>query len=184
MKYLDRLLQTWRIRKAARYLKPGNYVLDIGTADGALFDHLPNIRGIGIDVNPASEKFPANALFFQGYFPNAIKKFPKKQRQFDAIVLLAVMEHIPETEQHSLVAEIAKHLKSSGTVILTIPSPLVDHIIHFLKFLRLIDGMEEGQHYGFKPQQTIPLFEQNGFKLVKHQRFQLGLNNLFVFAKD
>lgn len=184
MKYLDRLLQTWRIRKAAKYLRAGDYVLDIGTADGSLFRHLPWLKGVGVDLNPITQEFPENALFLKGTFPEALAALPKNARNFDAVVLLAVMEHIPVSEQRNLVLQIFKHLKSGGLVILTVPSPLVDTIIDCLKFLRLLDGMEDGQHYGFKPTEAIPLFESANFYKVQHRRFQLGLNNLFVFKKQ
>lgn len=183
MKKLDRILQNWRIRKAAHFLKPSSYVLDIGTADGALFKNLHHLRGVGIDLNSLPAKFPENARFLQGKFPQVLASLPKEQRKFDAVVLLAVMEHIPLSEQRAPVQGIHKHLKKGGLAILTIPSPLVDYIIGILKFFRLLDGMEDGQHYGFKPQQAIPLFELNGFKLHRHRRFQLGLNHLFVFTK-
>jgi hypothetical protein len=39
------------------------------------------------------------------------------------------------------------------------------------------------QHHGFEASSTRSLFERQGLKLVLHQRFQLGLNNLFVFKR-
>jgi hypothetical protein len=36
----DRLLQKWRISKATSFIRPGDRVLDLGSADGALFDQL------------------------------------------------------------------------------------------------------------------------------------------------
>jgi len=68
-------------------------------------------------------------------------------------------------------------------VILTVPSPLVDHILALLRFLGLIDAMTLEQHYGFDPRQTVPLFNSSGFRLIRHRKFELGLNNLFVFEK-
>ena len=40
------------------------------------------------------------------------------------------------------------------------------------------------QHYGFDPRETPTLFEVGGMELVKASRFQLELNNLFVFKKN
>jgi hypothetical protein len=75
---------------------------------------------------------------------------------------------------------IGRRLEHGGVLVATVPSPLVDHILHVLMFLRLIDGQEAHQHYGFVPKDLIKLFEGN-LRLVKHRKFQLGLNNLFVF---
>ena len=39
------------------------------------------------------------------------------------------------------------------------------------------------EHHGFTPSEVKPLFESAGFRLAIHKKFQLGLNNLFVFTK-
>jgi hypothetical protein len=41
--------------------------------------------------------------------------------------------------------------------------------------------MEAEQHHHFDVGLVKPLFESHGFRLVVHERFQWGLNNLFVF---
>jgi hypothetical protein len=56
-------------------------------------------------------------------------------------------------------------------------------VLRVLKTLRLIDGMALEQHHGFRPSEVGPLFEAVGMKLTVRRRFQLGLNNLFVFSK-
>ena len=68
-------------------------------------------------------------------------------------------------------------------MIITVPSPLVDYIIHFLKLIKVVDGMSEEQHYGLLPKETIPVFEKAGFRLVVKRKFEFGLNNVFVFEK-
>ena len=56
MKTLDRFLQNWRIAKARRYIPKGAHVLDIGSADGVLFEKLGKriSGGLGIDPHSAS----------------------------------------------------------------------------------------------------------------------------------
>jgi len=39
------------------------------------------------------------------------------------------------------------------------------------------------EHYGFDPTDTLRIFAEPRFKLVRHERFQPGLNHLFVFAR-
>jgi SAM-dependent methyltransferase len=180
MRQGDTLLQSWRIRKAAPYIPRGAHVLDIGCSDGALFRILGDriSSGVGVDTAPV----PASAGAFQfirGYAPDAL---PAGDR-FDAITMLAVLEHIPPAAQRELALSCVSLLRPHGRVICTVPSPRVDTLIHVGQRLRILDGMAEHEHYGFEPADTVRLFADSGFALRRSQRFQLGLNNLFVFAR-
>ena len=166
---------------AAGFIKPGDAVLDIGAADGALFRQLPRVgRYVGVDPDlDASKELAANARLAKGLFPQAIPN----EDPFDCVVMLAVLEHIPAEQQRQLVADFARYLKPGGKVILTVPSGQVDRILDILKKLHLIDGMALEEHHGFAVADTMPLFTNGGFRLIARRRFQLGLNNLFVFSK-
>jgi hypothetical protein len=59
----------------------------------------------------------------------------------------------------------------------------VDWILAVLKFLRLIDGMSLEEHHGYQVKQTTAIFSAKSFRLLRRKRFQLGLNNLFVFER-
>jgi SAM-dependent methyltransferase len=183
MKAVDRLLQRWRISKARAYVTPGARVLDIGCADGELFRRLAGVsEGVGIDPDlPSTSSASAIpcATLLKGLFPQALLD----DRPFDVITLLAVLEHVPPDAQKTLALECARYLKPGGHLVITVPSPFVDHILTMLRFLRLIHGMALEQHYGYDPRQTATLFAVGGLVLVKARRFQLGLNNLFVFKK-
>jgi SAM-dependent methyltransferase len=182
MKAIDRLLQRWRISKARAYIAPGARVLDIGCADGELFRRIPHVgEGIGVDPDlPASMPSLPNAVLVRGVFPEALPD----HRPFDVITLLAVLEHVPPQSQRNLALDCARHLKPGGHLVITVPSPFVDHILAVLKFFRLIHGMALEQHYGYDPRQTATLFAVGGLDLISTRRFQLGLNYLFVFRKN
>jgi SAM-dependent methyltransferase len=180
MKAVDRILQKWRIDQARPWLRPGMRVMDIGCADGVLFQQCPHLEdGVGIDPDVlAPEKIGGN-LIVPGLFPADLPD----DRPFDAITMLAVLEHIPLDAQIELARDCALRLQPGGHLIITVPSPAVDHILAVLRAVRLIDGMSVEQHYGFDVATTGPTFEAVGLRLVKRRRFQLGLNNLFVFQK-
>jgi 2-polyprenyl-3-methyl-5-hydroxy-6-metoxy-1,4-benzoquinol methylase len=181
VKPLDRFLQRWRFRKVAPFLRPSSRVLDIGSADGALFRRYPWVAAfVGIDPDTeASHRLGPNGQLLRGVFPDALED----DEPFDVISLLAVLEHVPPPGQPVLAAECARRLKPGGVVVVTVPSPVVDTILAGLKTLRLIDGMAVEQHYGFEPDRTVDLFTSAGLSLVQAERFQLGVNNLFVFEK-
>lgn len=180
MSAIDRLGQRLRIRKARPFIDPGSRVLDIGCADGMLFRLLDGTITEGVGVDPdAPESWDHRFTFIRDTFPTDLEG----RGEFDVVVALAMLEHVPMEQQDKLAAACFRLLRPRGRMVITVPAPAVDPIIHVTQFLRLIDGMATEQHYGFRPALTAPLFERAGFRLVTRQHFQLALNNLFVFIK-
>ena len=180
MKALDRFIQSWRIRRIRPFLNSGARVLDVGTSDGALFRQIPKLGpSIGIDPDLEPHATGPNTQFIKWLFPADLPE----TEPFDAITMLAVLEHIPPDIQPILARDCFAHLQPGGLLLITVPAPAVDYILAGLRFFRLIDGMSLEQHYGFEPSMTQELFESAGFRLKRHATFQLGLNHLFVFEK-
>lgn len=180
MKWLDYRLQRERIKRVRPYLENGARVLDIGCADGALFRFYDQrlAGGVGIDMDPVPAG-DGKYTYVQGMFPSSLPP----GGEFDLVSALAVVEHIPESQHDGFAAACFGSLRSGGRVIVTVPSARVDTILQVLKAVRVVDGMADGQHYGFDPAKAIGMFERAGFELERHSHFQLGLNNLFVFRK-
>jgi SAM-dependent methyltransferase len=182
MKLLDRVLRDWRIAQATSQIPPGAEVLDVGCHDGALFRAIgPALRrGLGVDGDLLGELEGERYLLRPGHFPEAVGAH---EGPFDVVTMLAVFEHIPVEAQASIVRSCWDLLRPGGMVVITVPAPLVDTILDVLMQLRLLDGMETDQHYGFEPSDLVPLFTDGGFETMVERRFQLGLNNLFVFRR-
>ena len=181
MKPLDRLLQDWRIAKARPYIGPGSRVLDVGCADGRLFRRLGSrIReGVGIDPDLGRSVVEGSCRLIAGNFPKDLDE----TSPFDVITMLAVVEHIPADQLTHVANACARWLKPGGVLVVTVPSPSVDRILHVLQGLRVIDGMSVHEHHGFDVEGIPSLFSGVGMSLVRRMSFQLGLNNLFVFRK-
>lgn len=174
---LDRILQRWRIAKAQPYIPRGGRVLDVGCGDGALFRVLGDRAfGVGIDPNTTPARLNAQCELVRGSFPHEVPS-----GLFDAVVALAVLEHVPMDEQSAFASACAASVRPGGMLIITVPSPVVDRMLHVLEALHLVEFGEVHQHYGYEPHRTIPTFEAVGFDAVVARRFQLGANNLFVF---
>ena len=182
MTWVDLLLQRWRIRKARRELPAGARLLDIGTYDGTLF-RVTRMRGVGIDpalrIDAAA---PDGVVLVRGAFATDLPDEPAGA--FDAAAALAVVEHVPEPELEGWSQALARLVRPGGVLVITVPSPAVDNILHVLIRLHLVGGMEAHQHHGFEPDDLVRVFAAPAWQLVKRQHFQLGLNNLFVFRRD
>ncbi|HAF11486.1 MAG TPA: hypothetical protein DCK98_15590 [Chloroflexi bacterium] len=180
LKALDRFLQRWRISVAAPWIPSGARVLDVGCADGALFDVLRDriAGGVGIDPDAATTRTREGVRLVRGLFPA-----DTPDERFDAITMLAVIEHLPDSSYAAVGGAAARLLRDGGRLIATVPEPAVDRIVELLQVLRLAEGMSLEEHHGFATAQTPGIFEPAGFRLLAHRRFQLGLNNLFVFER-
>ena len=181
MKSTDRALQRWRIAKVRPFIAPGSRILDIGSADGALFQWLGKPMGSSMGIDPTL-KADASA----GGFPLVAGFFPRDMPAagpFDVITMLAVLEHFPPSEYADLKRGCLEFLKPGGILAITVPSAAVDHVLALLKFLRLIDGMSLEEHHGYEVGRTLEIFPAENFRLLRRKKFQLGLNNLFVFER-
>jgi 2-polyprenyl-3-methyl-5-hydroxy-6-metoxy-1,4-benzoquinol methylase len=180
VKGLDRHLQKRRIEAALPWIRSGAHVLDVGCADGALFrlGRAQIASGVGIDIRPtdswAGEGFERRV----GTFPETVGA----GERFDAVVMLAVVEHVPADELSRWGAAVPDLLRADGRLVVTTPSPVVDHILHAGIRLRVLDGMEADEHHGFDPRDVPGIFSRPGLRLERRSRFELGLNHLFVFA--
>jgi SAM-dependent methyltransferase len=170
-----------RVAKASRYVPRGARILDVGCSDGPLFQHLEGriAGGVGIDPDLDGPIDRGSYRLLGGRFPDDLTE----PEAFDAVTMLAVLEHIPPETKASVAAACAARLKPGGRLIITVPSARVDRILDILRKLRLIHGMALEEHHGFDVEETRSLFEGSGLRFVRRERFQFGLNNLFVFEK-
>jgi cyclopropane fatty-acyl-phospholipid synthase-like methyltransferase len=183
MKFTDRILQRWRISRARRFLQPGDRILDIGSADGALFSTLGTAVGrgsLGVDPTLQQKVLVNGCELLPGFFPAAV---PAAAGPFDAITLLAVLEHFPPAAYADLRAGCRRFLRPGGKLLITVPSPHLDQVLEVLSFLRLVDGMSLEEHHGYRVEQTAEIFSEPHFRLLRHETFQLGLNNFFAFER-
>lgn len=179
MKAFDRWLQNRRVAQTRPWIPSGARVLDIGCADGMLFQRLRSRiqDGVGIDPDATPIVTQNGYRLITGRFPDDLPD----GEPFDAITMLAVLEHIPATQQPRVADRCAALLKPGGRLILTVPSPAVDVILEVMKALRLSEPMSLDEHYHFDVRGVPKIF--NSLSLVAARRFELGLNHLFVFEQ-
>ncbi len=184
MKVLDKFIRFWRVTVALKYCPEiMNNVFDIGCDDGCLLKRLSDItkKQDGIDPRLNTDLVSSSMKLKKGYFPSAIEEF-QMQGGYDAIFALAVFEHFTEKDIQESAIVISSMLSPKGRLIITVPQPFVDKILDALIFLRLIEGQALEEHHGFEPDELVTYFS-SALRLVKRKKFQLGLNNVFIFEK-
>jgi hypothetical protein len=184
MKLIDRVLRSWRTSVAISALPSQvNSVFDIGCDDGYLLNKIDDgkILLYGCDPRLQDECSVPRSKLFCGFFPNVLN-CDEFSNSCDAIFALAVFEHFSEVDLINSSRKISEILSDRGLLIVTVPHPFVDKILHILMALRLIDGQALHEHHGFNPSTLINIFSRHLF-LREKKTFQLGLNNLYVFEK-
>ena len=184
MKFLDKVLRYWRVKVALNNC-PENLdnVFDIGCDDGYLLKQLRHItkRQDGVDPRLCVDSIGLESEIKKGFFPAVIEDH-QMQGAYDAIFALAVFEHFTEKDIQQSASVISRMLSPGGRLIVTVPHPFVDKILDVLLFLRLIEAETLDEHHGFEPNELLTYFSET-LRLVKCERFQFGLNNVFVFEK-
>jgi 2-polyprenyl-3-methyl-5-hydroxy-6-metoxy-1,4-benzoquinol methylase len=184
MKLLDKFIRHWRIYAALKYCPElMDNVFDIGCDDGYLLQRLSRItsRQDGVDPRLKVDSVCFNSEIKKGYFPSVIQDY-QMQGKYDAVFALAVFEHFAENDLQQSASVISRMLSPGGRLIITVPHPFVDRILDVLIFLHLIEAETFEEHHGFEPEELLNIFSGR-LRLVKRARFQLGLNNVFVFER-
>jgi 2-polyprenyl-3-methyl-5-hydroxy-6-metoxy-1,4-benzoquinol methylase len=182
MRALDREIQRQRIARVLPFVPLGAFVLDLGCHDGAFFRAAgPRLAGgVGVDTRRPPRWVDGPFELRVGRFPDVIHP----GERFNAVVSLAVVEHLPADELATWARAVPGLLRPGGRLVLTTPSPRVDTLLHALIALRLVDGMDAHEHHGFDPATVPGTFGMPQMTLEHRSRFQLGLNHLFVFRRD
>lgn len=155
-------------------------MLDIGCHQGELGEQLAGWRCQYYGIDP--DLVSATDATVRGHFPEDLPD-EWADVSFDHVVALAVLEHVPEAVLEHFLRSVADRLAPTGTLIASVPSPLTDHVLNVLLKLRLIDGMDLDAHDGLTTDQLLEAAERAGLRLHRRERFQLGLNNLFVWGR-
>lgn len=181
--FFDRFVARQRFRAALPHIRPASRVCDVGCGMEAAFLNFAAARiaaGAGVDDQvQASDESPWNLVS-----ADIRKGLPFKERGFDHVVMLAVLEHLSNPQL--VLAECFRILAPGGSLILTWPSGLVDPLLRVLHTAGLVSKeMESDEHQKRLPlPELLAMLRNIGFSQFLHRRFELGLNNLLVAHRD
>jgi ubiquinone/menaquinone biosynthesis C-methylase UbiE len=175
----DRFVAKQRFLATLPHVRQGSRVCDVGCGVEAAFLNFAAGRiaaGSGVDDQVlASQTSRWNLIH-----ADIQKKLPFADRQFDHVVMLAVLEHLKQPEL--VLAECFRILAPGGSLILTWPSSLVDPLLHLLRTLGFVSKeMESEEHQKRLPlAELLVMLREIGFEKFYHRRFEMCLNNLLV----
>jgi hypothetical protein len=174
MKRADRLLRVWRFSRARAHV--AGTVLDIGCHDGTFLASFPAHRRLGVDV-----KIPSHA-HAPWLLESSLTQMNLSER-YQTITCLATYEHLAADERPSFWSVVQQHLTQEGQLVMTVPHRWVDEILRIGKALGVLSGMEDHQHSDVNETELIADAHRHQLRLERLERFQLGLNRLFVFRR-
>jgi 2-polyprenyl-3-methyl-5-hydroxy-6-metoxy-1,4-benzoquinol methylase len=183
---LSGFLETRRLRQAAGYIQRGSRVLDIACNEGRLLEFLPeDIVYLGIDISKTAIETARLRYPDQRFMTADLSDgFPAGfDEQFDAIVMLAFLEHIPQPGE--FLGNAARFLRPDGKIIITTPAPWGRTIHDVGARLGLFSREAAEEHQSFLGKTELrQLAQAAGLRLVHYQRFLYGFNQIALLAND
>ena len=193
-------LETWlaiqRARIAQRHLPDSvrsGRILDIGCGPAARFlNGVEAIEKEGVDElcqpyeSTEVRRGTRYRLRLQPFDLSKHHPLPFEDTWFDAVVSLAVFEHVPRESVLTLLREIRRVLKPGGRCIITTPARGTETLLHGLSWLRLVDHDLASQHHRhFSLSELRAVFSEAGFPAasIRLGRFELGVNLWAVAQK-
>ncbi len=106
-------------------------------------------------------------------------------KNFDTIVVLAVIEHIHVEEVHEIFKKFRGILRDSGKIVITSPTKLAQPVLEGLALCNIIDkkNIQEHKHYWDKAE-LYALAAQSNFKVREYRKFQFGFNQFAIFQHE
>ncbi len=178
--FLDPLFARLRRRRIMPYVRRGSSLLDVGCGKGELLFGLSSFLGSGAGIDQRlTNRIVGNIRLYGGRIDATL---PFSDGSFDAVSLLAVLEHLENPE--AILGETRRVLRPGGRILITVPTVYAKPVLEFLAFrLGLVsrEGVADHKRYYTRAILAGDL-ERAGFAIERIHYFELGFN-LFAAAE-
>ena len=181
--FLEKFLRYLRAKIVISCLGGSKIICDIGCGFNAYFlSKVKKIitKGYGIDKK-VNIKETGNIILEKAEFFNNL---PFKDNYFDAVTMIAVLEHLKDC--NSIIKEAHRILKPKGLLIITTPTTQAKKLLEFLAYkLHILNKEEIKEHCQyFNKNEITGLLENNHFFVKKYAYFEYKFNSIAVAIKN
>jgi SAM-dependent methyltransferase len=155
-------------------------LLDIGCGTNELARgyRLRHGTAIGVDVWP----WPGADVMCN------TTRLPFQNNHFDTVVMLACLNHVPQSKRSQVLHEARRVLKDDGQLLITMINPVVGVVVHAIRRRYDPDQLERGigeeEAKGLWDKAVKDLLTENRLQLAETIPFVFGLNRLYIAEKD
>lgn len=152
-------------------IKESEIHLDVGCGPGTFIgNYMKNSNAFGVDISKDQINYANKTYKNRKFILLNEKKFPFRDKTFDSISLIEIIEHLEKEEVNNLLNECKRCLKDSGKIILTTPN-----YISFWPILELVLNKISKVNYEHQHITKFNLFSLKKI-ILKHgfKSFQLG----------
>ncbi len=177
--FLSGYLRSKRLGAVLPYVKSGR-ILDWGCGVGALGVHVDASRYVGVDIDDVSLNI-AKSRFPDHRFVYPDDPLLNSENTFDAVVALALIEHVENPE--TWLAEIKKHLAPNGSLVLTTPHPSMQWAHELGARVGLFSAEAAEDHNVLVDLPAMETLSQKvDLSIALYRRFLMRCNQLFVLT--
>jgi len=155
-------------------------LLDIGCGTNDLARRYRSRQGmaIGVDIHP----WPGTDVVCD------TTSLPFRDGHFDTVVMLACLNHVPQSKRGQVLQEARRVLKDEGQLLITMINPVVGFFAHAIRRRYDLDQLERGigeeEAKGLWEKHVKELLTKSRLRLTETIPFVFGLNCLYVVEKD
>lgn len=180
---VSQFLERLRMDAIQKYISGD--ILDVGCGYGSVLKSFSpaSENYVGIDHNPAviqwlQKHYPDYQFLLQDADIESISV----QRQFDTILMIAVLEHLQYPER--LIATLPEFLKPDGKIVLTTPAPVGGWVHNLGGQLGIFSREAKEDHKGFYDHDSlVRLFLKAGLTIIEYRSFMVGMNQVAIFKR-